>query len=279
MSVTPYRLERVVNDAQRLRGEAQLLATVFPATSRYTSEYLRWQYFANPDGDIVGFDAYDGDRLAAHYVVQPLEASLFGRRAKGVLSLNTATHPQHQGRGLFVRLASATYELARELGYEFVVGVANANSTPGFIKRLSFQFVAPLEAQIGIGAMDSSSLDAPDFERVWSDDARHWRLTSPTAQYRLSRGRLFSRTHLPFVQMQLATSAWPAERTTATAMPALMTAWIGLNPTRRWKGVALPVPRRMRPSPLNFIFRDLTGAARTLDPQNVVMDAAAFDAY
>ena len=54
--------------------------------------------------------------LAAHYVVLPIRAAVGGQPVAAALSLNTATHPDYQRRGLFVRLAEATYEMARGAG-------------------------------------------------------------------------------------------------------------------------------------------------------------------
>lgn len=273
-----YEIRRVENDDARLRAEARLLTEVFPATDRYTFDYLKWQYFANPDGDIVGFDAYADGEIAAHYVVEPLRATLFGKPARGVLSLNTATHPNHQGRGLFVKLATATYDLARELGYEFVVGVANANSTPGFIRKLGFQLVSPLKAEVGVGHVEASMSPDVQFAWQWSGDAKRWRLQCPAGKYGCEGERLYSKTHNSLVRMQLTTQNW-CEMPNVGPMRAPLTAWIGLSPSYSWRGFALPVPRRMRPSPLNFIFLDLTGAQRRLDPSKTLMEAVNFDAY
>lgn len=273
-----YEFRRVDNDDARLQAEAQLLSEVFPGTSRYTFEYLKWQYFANPDGDVIGYDAYVDGEIVAHYVVEPLVACLYGKPARGVLSLNTATHPRHQGKGLFVKLAAATYDLARELGYEFVVGVANANSTPGFVRKLKFQLVSPLQAEVGIGHVESGEECDADFVWQWSHAAQQWRLASPAGKYGNIGGRLYSSTHNPLIKMQLTAQRWD-QVSSIPANHSPFTAWIGLNPSYRWRGFALPVPQKMRPSPLNFIFLDLTEANRTLEPRKVVMDAINFDAY
>ena len=36
--------------------------------------------------------------------------------------------------------------MAYERGYKFIIGVANANSTPGFVNNLEFQLVRSLDA-------------------------------------------------------------------------------------------------------------------------------------
>ena len=42
-----------------------------------------------------------------------------------------------------------SYDYAAQNGFEFVVGVANANSYPGFIKYFDFQDIGMLEVLIG----------------------------------------------------------------------------------------------------------------------------------
>src|ERR1700754_5049888 len=120
-----YQLIPVETTTDKLQAYAHLLSAVFTDTSKFTFDFLRWQYADNPVGKVVGYDAYLGDELAAHYVTIPVLYTLDGQEKKGLLSLNTATDPKPQGKGLFTQLASKTYELAAEMGYEFVIGVAN----------------------------------------------------------------------------------------------------------------------------------------------------------
>lgn len=274
-----YTFVRVADDDKRLVAEANLLADVFPGSDRYNYDYLKWQYFKNPDGPIVGFDAYNAGTIAAHYVALPIDAVVFNKPSKGLLSLNTATRPEHQGKGLFSRLASETYNLARDLGYEFVVGVANANSTPGFVRKLGFQLVAPLDASVGFGVVKARPISDVAFQRRWSTTSHAWRLANPAGKYFCSKGLIFSRTHNRFIRMQLTLSNSDADSTRNDSGVPPVNAWIGLHPRSYWQGLAIPVPRRIRPSPLNFIFLDLTGKARKLDPRAVIVDALAFDAY
>src|SRR5665213_2921074 len=168
-----------------------LLQSVFTgAKERYNSTYLRWLYYENPNGAVVGFDAWDDDRAVAHYVCIPLLANIqSGGPRKVLLSLNTATHPDYQGRGLFVKLASETYALAAEQGYDAVIGVANANSTHGFVNRLGFQLVTPLSVRIGIGPLQIDATaardGATDLICSWPSEAIVWRLANPHQQSRL----------------------------------------------------------------------------------------------
>lgn len=274
-----YRFEQIVNDAQATDAEAKLLSDVFPNTDRYTAEYLNWQYFDNPDGDIVGFNAVDSSgALAAHYVVQPLMANLFGKATRGVLSLNTATHPNHQGKGLFIKLAQQTYALAAEQGYEFVVGVANANSTPGFIRKLAFQLVAPLEARIGIGRPTVRSYRSLEFERTWTPRSREWRMTRPNSGYWTAGGTPFAPTEYRGVRACLsADDSWTQNRNSTRSVTPITT-WIGLHPDYRWT-LSTSIPKRLRPSPLNFIFLPLGERKLSLDKAKIAVEPVDFDAF
>jgi GNAT superfamily N-acetyltransferase len=272
-----YRFERVVRGTETTRQHATLLAHVFDAAVRYSEQYIDWQYYENPDGEIVGYDAYDADgELAAHYVVQPLRARLFGEELRAVLSLNTATHPRHQGKGLFVELARRTYDLAASLGYACVVGVANANSTPGFVRKLGFSLLTPLDARVGIGSPALSVDFQADFERIWSPEARTWRLRRPGGTYWTRDGHLYAATGYPGIAACLSeTAGWSGG---APARFAPLRVRIGLHPASVWRGVTVPIPARFRPSPLNLIYRPLRGLP-ALNLERVRFELVDFDAY
>lgn len=274
-----YRLTRTGTTAERIATYAALLSAVFPGTHRFDPSYLHWQYVENPDGEVVGFDALSGDELAAHYVTIPVSAVYKGEMIKGVLSLNTATHPNHQGKGLFTRLASQTYDLAQSLGYKFVIGVANQNSTPGFLRKLGFDLVSPLDVRFGLGAPSDSEIE-PEFQRHWSAEAFAWRLSNPSTTYRVRNSRIFADSGHLGIRMLLASRPIAEARGEQDGFFAThpVTAWVGLKPAFAWEGLGFPLPGALRPSPLNFIFKSLSdlpcpSADRTL------FEAIDFDAY
>ena len=96
-----YRIEQVKVDEKSLRESQQLLQLVFEGhADKFSFEYLKWQYADNPLGSIIGFNAYMGDVLAAHYVTMPIYLIIDGVKTLGLLSLTTATHPDHRGKRL-----------------------------------------------------------------------------------------------------------------------------------------------------------------------------------
>lgn len=274
----PYTLTPTQATGDRLAAYSRLLSDVFPTSRRYTLQYMRWQYAENPDGEVVGFDAYSGDELAAHYVTIPIRARIAGESVAGVLSLNTATHAKHQGKGLFTRLAQATYVAAAENGYRFVIGVANANSTPGFLRKLGFTLVGQLDVRIGLGRPAALSIAA--FEREWSASAAAWRVADPSADYRRAGAGLYADPLIPLCRM-LVTSKLSVGGQNDPLFFARhpLTGWIGLMPDLRWKGIAFPVPSKMRPSPLNLIFKSLSPEFTAPNAKDVHFEALDFDAY
>jgi hypothetical protein len=88
----------------------------------------------------VGFIAYEtvSGEPAAFYGVFPCFLMLDNRRVLAAQSGDTMTHPSHQRKGLFLALATATFELTRQLGIRIVFGFPNTNSYPGFINKLNW---------------------------------------------------------------------------------------------------------------------------------------------
>ena len=269
---------------EQLAAYARLLSTVFGAAPKFTEPALAWRYRDNPVGVVVGADAWAGDTLAAHYVTCPQWARLEGRRVLGLLSMNTATHPDFQGQGLFTRLAQATYDLGREAGYAFVIGVANANSTPGLVRRLAFQHVAALNAGALLRAPRRFAPKALQYQGDWPLPLIDWRLANPATRYRVGHsGRLtgvWAPTHLPLVRCAafLETDEDLAPGRGRPLGPAL---FLGLEPRIDLAELGfISLPERLRPSPLNLIWRALSDAApANLDPGRTAINFLDFDPY
>jgi GNAT superfamily N-acetyltransferase len=276
-------------DAATLARYGGLFAACFPGAARFTPRYLDWLYLANPDGAALGYDAWDGARLAAHYVCVPARAWVEGRLAPVLLSLNTATHPDYQGKGLFTRLAAMTYEAGAARGFDGVYGVANANSTPGFVRKLGFQLVRPLEARIGLGRLRHRPAPAAaglSFARSWSEQALAWRCANPhnpvcsrqRGALRQFHAAAFGATLPAYAELPAATAAIAAPAKAPPLSPLRL--FIGLVPdaTSNFRNYAR-IPMRLRPSPLNLIYRSLVPRVAALDPARIAFSFLDFDAY
>lgn len=266
----------------QLEAYSALLGKVFGAADKFTPQALAWRYRDNPDGQVVGFDAWDGERLVAHYVTCPTTARIGGASVRGLLSLNTATDPDYGGQGLFTGLARAAYEAGAAAGYGFVMGVANANSTPGFLKKLGFQLVAPLEAGLLLRRPRRFDAHSADFRIDWTPRRLAWRLANPASAYGV-RDRdgltvISAPTHVPLVACVGFVSEGLTEPGGAAGVASL---FIGLEPRLDLAALGfLRLPRRLRPSPLNLIYRRLgEPAPESLDPTRTAVGFLDFDPY
>lgn len=170
-----YKIERLdFSNPVDMKKLVDLQNAVYAGMHVFTSKTFHYWYLDNPNGRVVSFNAISGSVIAAHYALIPIKMSIDGRVACGLLSMATVTHPDHRGKGLFKSLAKATFDFAAKQGYEFVVGVANANSYPGFIKYFDFQDVGRLEVLLGFSNNISPTTDKL-FTIHWSDEALKWR--------------------------------------------------------------------------------------------------------
>lgn len=281
-------IEPLGHDASSLDRYRQLFAAAFPRSSLFSIEYLHWLYNANPDGAAIGFNAWDDGRLVAHYACVPTQALVNKGSVRTMLSLNTATHPSHQGRGLFLRLAEATYEAAAARGIQAVYGVANAQSTPGFTRKLGFQLVSPLDARVGIGLLDidwEHAERATTFRRDWNADSIGWRVSNPNNPVRTRNAggstHFFTRALPPLLDAFAQTPTLQAMMPTqSVAIGSPLRLYLGLLP----KGSCsfqhyFSIPNTMRPSPLNFIYRSLSQVPTELDPSGMCVSFLDFDAF
>jgi hypothetical protein len=202
---------------------------------------------------------------------------------KALLSLNTATAPEHQGKGLFTQLAQATFAAATQQGFSCVYGVANQNSTPGFVQKLGFNLVAPLEARIGFGRLKppqpTSSLQ---FQRSWNTAALNWRCTNPANPIRVwqhaSRSVFVGNTGYPLIAAY--DEQWSSDFSTHSFGAHLLQLKLilGLFP-QGIPSTYLRIPNFLKPSPLNFIFKSLVSAVTTPERHAVHFTFLDFDAY
>ena len=280
-----YNIQQTAVDINSIGAYASLLSDVFHNPKLFTPGYIKWQYAENPDGEIVGFNAFSGESLAAHYVTQPMQALIGGQKKKGLLSLNTATHPGHQGKGLFVKLADRTYQYAADNGYDFVIGVANQNSVHGFTKKLGFQLVGQLHALLGMGSLPfTNDLSKFSYSRYWTQEALSWRLNNPNSKYCVSTGNhitVSSPTAYPAIGATLGVfkgseySLSPVKESFS-----LLNLWIGANRDITSKtNLYFNIPNKLRPAPLYLIFKSLNNNISPVDLDDVYFQALDFDAY
>ncbi len=297
-----------------LSATAELLSEVFPGSHVASTDYLRWLYLESPFGPVIETNLDDDRGRAGHYALVPITMTRDGVDHPAALSLDTAVHERARGGGVFVKLGAQTVERAAAIGVESVVGVANASSTPGFVRRLDFELLAALPANVmlplpgssagitsrdadpgeperGLGEVDSL-LGAParGEARRWTAETLAWRLRRPGASYALHRSpKLLAvtcverRAGVRFAIVLKVFAATPLSRTETRALVraacrhhrAPLALHVGLNDLVEFRGIALP--GRLRASPLNLIYRSLVTPPREASVAR--FEFLDFDAY
>ena len=270
-----YRIEQVKVDDTSLQEILQLMLLAFEGHSeKFCLEYLKWQYADNPVGTIVGFNAYKENELAAHYVAMPIYMNINGQKTLGLLSLNTATHPDHQGKRLFTTLADRTYQYAAKNGYKFVIGVANAQSTHGFIKNLGFKLIGPLTFKVGVG-LDLYQRKDYTFTRFWDKEIIDWRLKNPSMEYYKNGDVIVSPIKPGFKKLVCHDKDGLVSLKKLHCRPFNL--YIGFGADLN-KGCYCGIPKFIEHSPFNLIFRDLTGGSLPeVTKDNILFELIDFD--
>jgi len=295
-----------------LETDRRLLADVFPHDAKFrNSSFLEWQYTMSPSGNVIAESRDDAAGRVGHYAVLPQRWSVGGQVTHFALSLNTAVAERGRGQGLFTSLAEATYVKASNAGVAAIVGVANAQSTPGFLGKLGFTLIGPLDVSIllprprrgasvdRVALTDLSSDELRRYQpgesavaRVWDERELHWRLSDPGKAFSLfASDQMLAVTcaarqrgvRVAVILKVLAASESGAldvgKLVNAACLHhrALFALHAGSNSALSLSGVSLP--QRLRPSPLNLIVKSLNPTRPVTDFVPTTFEFLEFDAY
>lgn len=96
--------------------------------------FFRWKHLENPFGASPIWIAEDGGRLAGVRAMMRWRFRRGDARLHAVRAVDTATHPDFQGRGVFSALTRRAVEELRTEGVNFVFNTPNDKSRPGYLK-------------------------------------------------------------------------------------------------------------------------------------------------
>ena len=274
-----FKYTPIEYDAAHLECYASLLQLVFPKTNKFTKSFLQWLYVDNPNGFVFGYNAWVNDELVGHYATIPVIYSINNKPVKGLLSLNTAVHPEYRGHRLFTTLAQKTYENAIFNNYKFVIGVANENSSPGFLKHLGFYLVSPLDVKIGLGDITPFKRHDTTVYAIWNHTLLQWRTIALKAHYTKFKNSLYHLVYKGLIKVKLTHNSKLPDYFDNKRNPAF-TMWIGIASHKDQNGWFFNLPEALKPSPLHLIFKDLTnGTLPKLTRNNTYFELIDFDAY
>jgi GNAT superfamily N-acetyltransferase len=103
-----------------------------PAGKR-SPEFFRWKHLANPFGRSFMLVALDEERIVGLRAFMRWRFRGGAQSLRAVRAVDTSTHPEYQGRGIFSRLTLEALEGLRD-DTDFVFNTPNERSLPGYLK-------------------------------------------------------------------------------------------------------------------------------------------------
>jgi GNAT superfamily N-acetyltransferase len=104
---------------------------------------LAWKHRENPFGVSPAWVAVSDGQVVGFRTFLRWEFVLDGEPVRAVRAVDTATHPDHQGRGVFTALTTHALDALRDEGVDFVFNTPNERSRPGYL-RMGWQPVRRL---------------------------------------------------------------------------------------------------------------------------------------
>jgi GNAT superfamily N-acetyltransferase len=96
--------------------------------------FWRWKHIDNPFGRSPVLLALDGDMIIGVRAFMRWEWRQGNEIYKAVRAVDTATHPDYQGKGIFRKLTLALVDECKSEGVNFIFNTPNKQSEPGYLR-------------------------------------------------------------------------------------------------------------------------------------------------
>ena len=99
-----------------------------------TEEYWRWKHEQNPFGKSPVLLAFEGEKLIGLRAFMQWRFRYEGKTFQAFRAVDTATHPDHQGKGIFSKLTMALVDQLKDREPAIIFNTPNQKSMPGYVK-------------------------------------------------------------------------------------------------------------------------------------------------
>jgi predicted N-acetyltransferase YhbS len=99
-----------------------------------TEEYWRWKHIENPFGESPVLLAEEEGKLIGLRAFMQWRFRYQGNTFQAYRAVDTATHPEHQGKGIFTKLTLALIDTLAKGEPSVIFNTPNAKSMPGYLK-------------------------------------------------------------------------------------------------------------------------------------------------
>jgi GNAT superfamily N-acetyltransferase len=111
-----------------------LKASLGDGSSEKSERYWNWKHVNNPFGASPVLVAEENGELIGIRAFMRWDWKMGDKVYRCLRAVDTATHPAHQGKGIFKKLTLQLIEEAGKQGYDFIFNTPNTQSTPGYLK-------------------------------------------------------------------------------------------------------------------------------------------------
>ncbi len=99
----------------------------------------QWKFADNPAGAPAFMVAEDAGRIVGSNLQWPTPIRIGAEVILGAQSIDTMTHPDYRGQGMFARLGKATFGCAADRGVELLVAFPNSQSYHGAVRTVGWE--------------------------------------------------------------------------------------------------------------------------------------------
>jgi predicted N-acetyltransferase YhbS len=107
----------------------------------------KYKHFDNPFGKSLVLVAEENGMIIGVRAFMKWQWQLNGKSFFAFRAVDTATHPNHQGKGIFKKLTLRAIEVSKEKGHHFIFNTPNEQSLPGYLK-MGWKDVSKLPIQL-----------------------------------------------------------------------------------------------------------------------------------
>lgn len=113
---------------------AVLKASLGESKLKKSEEIWRYKHLDNPFGKSLVLLAVENDEVIGVRAFMRWKWQLDSKVYQAFRAVDTATHPDHQGKGIFKKLTLKAIELGASQGDHFIFNTPNDQSLPGYLK-------------------------------------------------------------------------------------------------------------------------------------------------
>lgn len=160
---------REANESDIPRIVELLRASLGESLMPKSVEYWRWKHINNPFGPSPVLLALENDAVIGVRAFMRWDWRNDDITIRAVRAVDTATHPDHQGKGIFRKLTMALLDVCKQRGLHLVFNTPNEKSLPGYLK-MGWQKTGNLPVQLRLptpGALGRRLVNALPSVDTW----------------------------------------------------------------------------------------------------------------